>query len=582
MQRAAECLSTGARTPLVLRRMGKTDGISSGTEGLFATWFEPRTSRVLDADINVDGTVAATVGGAGALQIWRLPSAGCQLRLPHDSPLLSVAMTPDARLVVTGDSEGHIQGWDLQKGTCSFSHKAHEGAVKTVAISPDGRLAITGGEDSAVRAWDLTSHELVCELFAGHRGEVMDVAVTADGRFALACYRYDESNEMSGLELLKLWDLQTQHCVHDLGKFQGGRYGGFTSGVMTPDGARVAVVTSIGDVYIWDLAQPDLPRYAERGFGGERLAISADGVWLVGIADGKCSIWNASSGRCIHRFYAHAWNGDVLAITPDASRALTSGNGSEYRYWNLKKTSDHLITPQHILAPGRPSYNVLEILYHPKHGCAVTKSFTGKYRAFTTDHLDTPPELGDAQRCASRLLTSDDHSLFGYTVNSKEVRLCNTETLQPTCTWKSPVGAIVDVALTHDNRMLAAANENGGIHCVSIPEGELRATLLRHIGGTEDVAFLPDGRFALSSGSDGSYRVWDVQQRTCVQTIVERKCDRYHVLGPQADLVFIATENRDLRAWHLPTGRCLWCVRAYAGWFNNVFITPDESKARHV
>lgn len=118
------------------------------------------------------GETAVAGGGDGATQgpggsPEPTPSTGAtggftlgrQLLLPHDAQVMSVAITPDGKTVVTGDWNGRIHVWDTVTGRLRYRLNDRGSYIDDLAISPDGRLVVTVGgvEDTKIRMWDLTT-----------------------------------------------------------------------------------------------------------------------------------------------------------------------------------------------------------------------------------------------------------------------------------------------------------------------------------------------------------------------------------------------------------------------------------------
>ena len=84
-------------------------------------------------------------------------------------------------LVLTGRpwpsaaTDGTVRLWDLETRKNSAIFTGHYSGVISVAYSPDGRLLATGGEDQTVRVWDVASGREVVRI-KDHSGHVWSVA----------------------------------------------------------------------------------------------------------------------------------------------------------------------------------------------------------------------------------------------------------------------------------------------------------------------------------------------------------------------------------------------------------------------
>ncbi len=102
----------------------------------------------------------------------------------------ALAFSPDGgRLAAVGGEPHKAKGtgqafvalWDLRDGGEKFIATVPGAALMSVAFSPDGRLLATGGQDGAVRLWETaTARERHC--FTGHQDTAFGVTFSPDGK----------------------------------------------------------------------------------------------------------------------------------------------------------------------------------------------------------------------------------------------------------------------------------------------------------------------------------------------------------------------------------------------------------------
>lgn len=69
--------------------------------------------------------------------------------------VLSLAFSPDSRLLVTGAADGEVCLYSTTSGQLLRSLTKHDGQVHAVVFSPDGQFLASGSQDSTVRLWKL-------------------------------------------------------------------------------------------------------------------------------------------------------------------------------------------------------------------------------------------------------------------------------------------------------------------------------------------------------------------------------------------------------------------------------------------
>lgn len=105
----------------------------------------------------------------------------------HLGNILTVAITDDANMAVSGGSDGLIRVWDVRSGKSVTALKGHRGPIHGLAFRAGSRQLFSGSRDRTVKIWDMDDMAYVDTLF-GHGAEVNSVSSLAMER-ALSCGR---------------------------------------------------------------------------------------------------------------------------------------------------------------------------------------------------------------------------------------------------------------------------------------------------------------------------------------------------------------------------------------------------------
>jgi WD40 repeat protein len=151
------------------------------------TWRDVRTlntGTALKIAFSPNGNFLATVPDRYATYIWSMKDKKLlfRLRTSFIGAVSSLALSPDNKLLATGNYDGTINLWSLDKGNLLVSMKAGV-VVESLAFSPDGSLLASGDVygDNAIRLWDMKSYQLLRTL-EGHAHGVDNLTFSPDGQ----------------------------------------------------------------------------------------------------------------------------------------------------------------------------------------------------------------------------------------------------------------------------------------------------------------------------------------------------------------------------------------------------------------
>jgi WD40 repeat protein len=117
----------------------------------------------------------------------------------HTERVMSLAFSPDGRMILSGSQDRTIRLWGVGSGLELARLEGHTGLVRCVVFSREGTRALSGGYDSTLRWWDVEAARELRQL-RGHGGDVNAVALSPDERRALS-----GGDDVT----LRLWDLHT-------------------------------------------------------------------------------------------------------------------------------------------------------------------------------------------------------------------------------------------------------------------------------------------------------------------------------------------------------------------------------------
>ena len=160
----------------------------------------------------------------------------------HIDAVLSVALSPDGRHIVSGLSDHTICIWDSQTGAqVGNPLKGHTSRVNlAVAFSPDGKYIVSGSSDHTICIWDAQTSSIVGNPLQGHTDQVWSVAFSPDGRHIVSG---------SSDHTVCIWDAQTGAQVDIL----QGHTSSVNSVTFSPDGRHIVSGSDDDNIQIWQV-----------------------------------------------------------------------------------------------------------------------------------------------------------------------------------------------------------------------------------------------------------------------------------------------------------------------------------------
>ena len=110
-----------------------------------------------------DGTLFITKSGFEKdVLVWNVSRQDQINRFSgHTDRVLSMAISPDNRLLLTGSADKTVRLWDIANGRLLRVFSGHTAGVTSVAFTPDGKRIVTGSLDGTIRTWITDYNDLL-------------------------------------------------------------------------------------------------------------------------------------------------------------------------------------------------------------------------------------------------------------------------------------------------------------------------------------------------------------------------------------------------------------------------------------
>jgi WD40 repeat protein len=485
--------------------------------------------------------------------------AQVQTQIGHSGMIMSVALSPDGRLALSGGGSSELKLWDVATGRELRSFTGLRSDATSVVFSPDSQMALSGGE-SALKLWEVaTGREL--KSFSADRLWVSAVAFSPDGRLAL-------SGGATGTS--KLWDIASGREVRSF----KGHSGWVKSVAFSPDGKLVLSGSADKTLKLWDAASGR----ELKSFSGHRLevtsvAFSPDGrLALSGSEDKTLKLWEVESGRELRSFTGHTDKVISAAFSGNGRLVLSGSADYTLKVWdvasgqelkNIKGYFGSAVTfsPGGQLALfGSYDHGLYALILIDMTSGRELRSFTGKKRGVGSVAFSPNGQL---------VLSSGDHRSLRDPLQLWEVASGRQ--------LRSFIGeASGPVTFSPDGQLALSGQLGYTMQLWEVSSGRVVKSFTGHKGGITSVAFSPDGRFALSGSYDKTLRLWDVATGRELRTFTGHTDHVDSVaFSPDGQLVLSGGRDETLKLWEVASGRELRSFTGHTNFVNVVAFSPD-------
>lgn len=505
----------------------------------------------------------------------------------HGPRVRAAALSHDGKVGVSGADDAQVKVWDLDSGRLLWSLAGHEDNVLCVAVCAAGRRAASGSTDGSVRVWDLAEGRLL-HVLTGHRGRVRALAISSDGQRVvsdcddgtLRIWDADRGVELTSIpthedwarsvsllegstQLATVWNDFTIHVV-DL---QTGTHRKVLSGHTAFVNAiahsnRTGLLASGSDdgyLRLWDLGREGVGELVPAGHGRvHAVAIDEAGTRVLSSGDdGVIRVWTTRPLRLAGELAGHTANVGSLALTPDGRRALTASSDGSVKVWDLESPASGggLLTLLNRASGAQDRPRSLAV------GPTSSQVLVGRDRGMLELH-----NVGEGLACEP--LVVGEMQLMG-----RNAIVAVAWRDERTAVAADSDGNVSVVDVDRWNVIHETSGQRGSVNAFSFSGKGQRAIIGRMDGTVEvreadgatacvflsahttpvfDVALDRDGKIAMSVGTEGVLKVWDVGARLCVCTVGAEDDDflRNMVLAPDGSNAAIRTNYQfELQTW---------------------------------
>jgi WD40 repeat protein len=549
-------------------------------------------SLVGDVTLTPEGRYLVTAGENGTIAILKVPAPpkpydpGPARKLPDPVELAKRPSPADAlkREDIPADLLAKAGGGDPQKAPAELvavlgGKEGHTNWVLSVAISPDGKLLASTGMDQKVKLWKLATGELSRTL-TGHTGPVRSLAFSPDGKL-LASAGHDAT--------IKLWEVAT-------GKERRTLTGGMSSVnrvIFSPDGQTLASAAEPGIITVWDTTTGRLVR-AIQGHQGTAWGVtfSPDGKTLASVGnDQTVRLWDLATGWQVGALHGNMAVGRFVAFHPGGHTLASCGDDKTIRIWDLaaERTGE---AKQPVRTLQGHEQLIESFAWRADGRLLASGSADGTLRLW--DLSQTPA------RCqVLKLFPPGQTALHGvaFTPEGRYLATANPDgtvyifklaepavdfhvppdpaTLKPRASLPAHDGPVTWTAFSPHDKTLASSGKDGAVKLWDPAGGKEQRSLTAHKDGVRVFAFAADGKRLATAGFDGVIRLWDAGGKKLHELSGHKGGVATLLFAPKGGTLLSAGEDGSARFWNVADGKQVRQLEASTEWVTHLALSPD-------
>jgi WD40 repeat protein/serine/threonine protein kinase len=594
--------------------------ILTGNDGFLTLWDSSTGERIRTLAAHRGRIESVSFSGDGELfmsasmgdrfvKVWETNADSDPQTFIADSGALHLG----GKFLVLGDG-GILRTMQLTPRQAGHAWEAHGGKIVSIGISANGELAVTGSWDGSAKLWETGTGTCLGTLL-GHEAAVTSVSLSADGNFALSL-----SNHIA-----KLWETNSRKCLRT---FQDRKK---YAGILNADGTR-ALLADYETAVLWSIGghtyrcQFNLCRIqtsessiqheslAKAYFAEAAAAHSEDN--FLGTARSLRKATSLPGFERDHRLidlwqnlYLHlprkklkgAWvnitltghTAPVRSVTVATSSRFMVSVGAErtggevhddnFIFWDISTggclrtfigRDEEIFDPvaldtggRFVLASGGGDLNQPAMrLWEIESGTCLT-AFEGHSRAVTSVVFSADGKFalsGSWDNSTKLWDVGRGHCLREQTVSATE--------------WTNGVTA---VALSSDGRLAVYASAAyATIHLWEVKTGKKLLDFQSNARSATSICFSADDQFVLSGHcGDGELRFWKATTGECLRTLAPHSGVTSVGLSVDGKLAVSGGADRTVKLWDTDTGECLRTLQGHTKAVTSVALTSDNKYA---
>lgn len=493
----------------------------------------------------------------------------------YERGVVALHFLADRKSLLSASEGGIVIIWDYHSSVERSSFRVSSG-ITDVTLSSNGDRCLLAGY-SSVELWDLAVRERIWTQY--DRSEAVAMVDKFDRRLTIHDYQ----------GRLKVQETETGKVLHTL----VGHNSWVNAIAVTPDGRRAVSGSRDATIKVWDLQRGDCIRTIDNLKSEiHDLAVSPNGHHIVSVdGNGSIKIWDINTGENL-RVFSSVRAIRSLAVSNDGRFAVSGSEDGSVRLWDM-----NVALRSEKVASMRAEHSFW-------HGpVAITpdgrRGLAGAYRSLTVWDLEDCKEVHkflDLGAMVTAIATTPDSRFAVYSFGDfgtlGGIRICDLQTFEEKLVLSCGGFVVRAIAVSADGQWLAYGGsepylppEWGGsfldnrtrVRLVSWKGTHRRESPYAHQESVTGLVITPDGRRVISSSSDKTIKVWDLQTDRLILTLIGHTAAVNSVaVGHEGRWCISGSADKTIKVWDLTTGQEIRTINGHDGTVTGVATASER------
>lgn len=314
------------------------------------------------------------------------------------------------------------------------------------------------------------------------------------------------------------------------------------------------------------------------------VAISPDGRYALSGSDDKTvKLWEISTGRQIRKLEGHTNRVCSVAFSPDGQYAASGSLDTTVRLWELSTGREMWTLKGH-------SYSVSSVVFSPKGRYVASGGWDSTVRLWDVSTGKDVWTLHAPSDVESFAVSPDGQYVLLGSLRDIGVKLWEMSTDREVRTLKGHSGGVLSVAFSPDGRYALSGGSDKTVRLWELSTGKELKTFKGHPGDVRSVVFSPDGKYVLSGSAfrpleagssvpenhEETIKLWEVSTGREVRTLRgHSEVVNSIVFSPDGRYALSGGTDETIKLWEISTGREIRTLRGHSSAVYSLAISPD-------